>query len=110
MMNLIGQPSGLTENQKEFFWRYGVRVYGIKKRCRKEEFHFSDKDELGKDSAVNWEKAQKLARLWLIKNMKSFRSDKAIVTATKWRVENDMETWAMFSDTDNLSQKLEVEH
>ena len=89
-------------------WKYGVRAYGIKKRCRQPDWHSSDKDEIGKSDVLkSREEVEKLAREWIAKNMRV--CVKARAKMTRWYdTGENMEEWRPFNEEDNLSFELNM--
>lgn len=86
-------------------WRYGVRVFGVKNRCRKIEWHLEHgRKGLGETIAFDPYIARALARRWILKNM--IRHDKAFATAYFWTVKNGSETWEMMNPDHNISIPL----
>lgn len=85
-----------------FVWKYGANVVGIKKKCRKFERHFTDKNELGEVAIADPQDARELAKKWALANMREVKSVTA--TATLWSQGDDgCETWEMFNQAHNLS-------
>jgi hypothetical protein len=92
------------QQQKEV-WRYGVSCTGIKKRCRKVDFHTSGKNELGESESASHEEAILKANEWLKNNMKEVK--KSWATITKWKTDGQVETWEMFNPEHNIKIPLE---
>jgi flavodoxin len=94
---------------EKLIWRYGVKVVGVKKRCRKQEFHTTDKKELGEGvETPNEQDAKNKAKEWISKNMKSTVPGKVFATATAWTQDGDFENWQPFNENHNLKYPLEV--
>lgn len=81
-------------------WRYGAQVIGVKNRCRKSEFHCTDKRELGEDTSPDEEKCKALARQWVAQNFKTVKN--ATATARLLTIENGFESWEMMNEAHNL--------
>jgi len=88
------------------FWRYGVQCVGIKKRCRKPDFHSSGRELEVKTDQPNSDLAVKLANEWLAANMKSYR--KPVATITFWKVDGPCESWEPFTEAHNIKIPLEA--
>ena len=96
-----------TTTEVKVIWRYGVRVLGVKKRCRKTEWHFTDKNDLGAPAdSPSPEEAKRRALVWISENMS--KVERAHATATKWTVEGIGETWLPFTEEDNLRYPLDL--
>lgn len=93
------------ETEREV-WRYGAKVYGVKNKCRKEDWHLTGKSELGESDSLCEETAKKLAKNWIIKNMRKVKEGKCFATAKLWRISGDMEEWRPFEDSENKVWKL----
>lgn len=87
-------------------WRYGVRVKGTKRRCRKVDWHCeSERKGLAETASPDFALALQLAHVWLRTFMKSFVTAEAIIT--KWTVlDGGMESWSPFSEADNIKIKI----
>ena len=88
-------------------WRYGVHCYGIKKKCRKPDFHsVGTRNPLKEtDKEPSQEEAVSLARSWIFRNMKT--CSKATATITRWTLEGDIEKWEPFNDADNIKINID---
>lgn len=86
-------------------WRYNVHVRGIKKRGKTDRFHG---DSLGfETSAPDQEAAERAARAWVTKNMKT--CSEVLVTACRWEILPDgIESWHPFTEGHNLQWKVEL--
>ena len=88
-------------------WKYGVKVFGIKKRCRKAEWHYTDKNELGPETkTVSETEAVARARAWIHQNMKT--TSKAYATANLWTTDGEFANWEPFNEEHNLRWELET--
>lgn len=86
---------------KQQVWKYGVRVHGVKNRCRKPDWHYTDKDELGKGQEAMSEADAKIAAInWIKANMK--KVTQAYATAKLWTVDGIFENWEPFNKEHNL--------
>jgi hypothetical protein len=87
---------------KDGIWRYGVRVRGIKKRCRNIKWHVEgSRKGLGDSKTFDPDLAQILAKRWIADNMKTW--DQAFAMAYYWTFDpvTGMEGWEMFNDAHN---------
>ena len=91
---------------KRQVWRYGVHAVGVKKRCRKVDFHTeSERRGLAELNEVDEEKAKALAKAWIAQNMKSFT--KAFATITLWTIDDEgFQTWEPMNKDHNLKFQL----
>lgn len=94
--------------QSKIVWRYGVRCQGIKKRCRKIEWH-SEKSKQGLkeiEGSPSPDEAISLARSWIFNNMKT--CSKAYATAQLWTLQpNGIQTWQPITAEHNLKFPIE---
>ena len=91
------------ENEKTV-WKYSVNAVGVRKGCRKVDFHSPDAI-LQTDDKPSEAVAVSLALAWLRDNMKTIK--KAHATATLWTIEDGMETWEMMNDEHNLKWPIQ---
>lgn len=83
----------------EQFFRLGVSVRGIKKRCRKSESHYISGGYLPyNDGAFNQNEVENLVRGILETNMKKI-DGKVNVILNHVKVADGIETWEMFGKT-----------
>jgi hypothetical protein len=96
----------------EQFYKLGVAVNGIKKRCRKSERHFISGGYLPyNDGTFNQEEVENLARGILESNMKRI-DGKVKVVLNHVKRDGGIETWEMFGKTNvqfELQSSLEKE-
>lgn len=96
----------------EQFYKLGVAVSGIKKRCRKSERHFISGGYLPyNDGTFNQEEVESLARGILETNMKRI-DGKVKVVLNHVKVDGGIQTWEMFGKTNvqfELQSSLEKE-
>lgn len=96
----------------EQFYRLGVAVNGIKKRCRKSERHFISGGYLPyNDGTFNQDEVENLAKGILESNMKRI-DGKVKVVLNHVKVDGGIETWEMFGKTNvqfELTSSLEKE-
>lgn len=83
----------------EQFYKLGVAVNGVKKRCRKSERHFISGGYLPyNDGTFNQEEVESLARGILETNMKRI-DGKVKVVLNHVKREGGIETWEVFGKT-----------
>jgi len=101
-------------------WRFGAAFYGIKKRCRKTDWHMTDKNELGEvPEETSPEELERLAKIkakaWITENCKSLEPlrdgrPSLVAKATLWKLEpcslGTSETWEPFTKEHNLKFPL----
>jgi hypothetical protein len=96
----------------EQFYKLGVAVNGIKKRCRKSERHYISGGYLPyNEGTFNQEEVENLARGILETNMKRI-DGKVRVVLNHVKREGGIETWEMFGKTNvqfELQSSLEKE-
>ncbi len=96
----------------EQFYKVGIAVSGVKRRCRKSERHFISAGYLPfNDGVFNQEEVETLARGILETNMK--RIDGRIkVVLNHYKVKDGIQTWEMFGKNNvefELQSSLEKE-
>jgi hypothetical protein len=99
----------MSDEEKKYYWTYGVTVYGIKKRCRKIERHIGgDRQQCSIGRAKGEptkEEATPLAKQWIREHMKV--CDKAYATATKWEdLGNGMASTRLLDDAWNMKWEI----
>lgn len=96
----------------EQFYKLGVAVSGVKKRCRKSERHFISGGYLPyNDGTFNQEEVESLARGILETSMKRI-DGKVKVVLNHVKVADGIQTWEMFGKTNvqfELQSSLEKE-
>lgn len=84
-------------------WKVSARANGIKKGCRKVNFHSSGPLAVYADKPSEAD-CVALATAWVYMNMKETKSAKAI--ATYWTQNGEMETWEPFNKDHNIKYKI----
>jgi len=83
----------------EQFFKLGVAVNGIKKRCRKSESHYLSGGYLPyNDGAFNQDEVENLVRGILETNMKRIEG-KVFIILNHVKVADGIQTWEMFGKT-----------
>jgi hypothetical protein len=94
----------------EQFFRVGISVDGIKKRCRKSDSHYFHAGYIPYNNGdFNKEEIENLAKGLVETNMKTLKS-KVYVILNHVKVDNGIETWEMFGKTNvrfELNSSLE---
>ena len=94
----------------EQFFRIGISVDGIKKRCRKSDRHYFHAGYIPYNNGdFNKEEIENLAKGLVETNMKTLKS-KVYVILNHVKVDNGIETWEMFGKTNvrfELNSSLE---
>ena len=94
-----GSLSSNKENKMEQFFKVGISVNGIKKRCRKVDSHYFHAGYVPyNDSQFNQEEIETLAKKLIETNMKEVAS-KVYVVLNHIKKSNGFETWEMFGKT-----------
>ena len=83
----------------EQFFKLGVAVNGVKKRCRKSESHYLSGGYLPyNDGAFNQDEVENLVRGILETNMKRIEG-KVFIILNHVKVADGIQTWEMFGKT-----------
>lgn len=94
----------------EQFFKIGISVNGIKKRCRKSESHYLSGGYIPyNDGAFNQDEVETLAKAILETNMKRI-DGKVAVILNHVKVADGIQTWEMFGKTNvrfELNSSLE---
>jgi hypothetical protein len=95
----------------EQFFRVGVSVNGVKKRCRKSESHYLSGGYIPyNDGAFNQEEIENLARGIVETNMKQVNG-RIFIVLNHVKVADGIETWEMFGKTNvKLELKTSLEN
>lgn len=83
----------------EQFFRVGVSLNGVKKRCRKSESHYLHAGYIPYNGGIfNQEEVESLVKSLIDSNMKHVNS-KVNVILNHVKVDNGIESWEMFGKT-----------
>jgi hypothetical protein len=83
----------------EQFFKLGISMKGIKKRCRKTEFHYLPGGYLPyNDGAFNMQEIEDIARGIVETNMKQVQG-KVMIVLDHVKISDGIETWEMFGKT-----------
>ena len=101
-INLKPSPS------KEGVWKYGIRCKGIRKKCRKVDWHTENgSNGLAKSRKFDQNLALEYAKNWIERQMK--KTEQAFATATFWVIDdNGMERWEPFTDSHNIKIPITI--